>query len=96
MSGSNNPTGITLTNAAYVAAIAQALRTNSAYGAVSSNGYSWMVGSCGGGYELSANGNICRCNSGYIARPCIGNSNWGGINGATCGGGTQTITITFT
>ena len=96
MSGSNNPTGITLTNPSIVAAIAQALRTNTAYGPASSNGYSWRVGPCGGGYELTSTGSICRCNTGYTVRPCIGNSNWGAINTFTCSAGTQTMTITFT
>ena len=98
--GSTNPTGITLTNSAYVAAIANALNTNTAYGPVSSNGYSWAVGNCavsGIGYqsELTASGGICGCSSSYTVRPCIGNSNWGGINGATCGAGTQTLTVIF-
>ena len=96
MSGSNNPTGITLTNPSMVAAIAQALRTNTAYGPVSSNGFSWIVGPCGGGYELTSTGIICRCNTGYTIRPCIGNRNWGAINSNTCSAGTQTMTLTFT
>jgi hypothetical protein len=96
MLGTNDPTGITLTNPTYVAAIALALRTTTAYGPVSSNGYSWEVGSCGGSpYELTATGGICGCSIGYTVRPCIGNSNWGGINGATCGASTQTMTVIF-
>jgi hypothetical protein len=99
ISGSNDPIGITLTNAAYVLGIATALRTNTAYGPVSSNGYSWAVGVCavsGNYYELTATGGICGCSTGYTVRPCIGNSNWGGVAGSTCGGGSQTLTVTFT
>ena len=95
LSGSNDPTGITLNSGTIVANIASSLRTNTAYGPVTSNGYSWMVGSCGGGFEITATGGICGCSTGYTVRPCIGNSNWGGMNGATCGGITQTLIVTF-
>lgn len=96
--GSNDPVGITLTTASYVAAIANALFTNTAYGPVSSNGYSWAVGLCavsGSQYELTATGSICACNTGYTVRPCIGNTNWGGVNGNTCSGSSQTLTVVF-
>jgi hypothetical protein len=93
--GSANPTGITLTNPTYVNAIANAIKNNVAYGPVSSNGYSWEVGSCGGGYELTATGSICACSTGYTVRPCIGNQNWGGINGVTCNAGSQTLIVVF-
>jgi hypothetical protein len=96
ISGTNDPVGITLTNAAYVLAIANALQTYTAYGPVSSNGYSWMVGGCGSGPELTATGVICQCNTGYTVRPCIGNYNWGGVAGSTCSAGSQTLTVTFT
>ncbi|CAF3402592.1 unnamed protein product [Rotaria sp. Silwood1] len=96
ISGSNNPTGISLTNSNIVAAIAQALRTNTTYGPIASNGYSWAVGLCGGGYELTATGSTCACNTGYTLRPCIGNVNWGAINSYTCNAGTQTMTVTVT
>lgn len=98
ISGSLNSVGITLTNSAMATAIANALRTNTAYGPVSSNGYSWAVGPCavsGGYHELTATGAVCQCNTGYTIRPCIGNLNWGGVNSATCSGSTQTITVTF-
>jgi len=93
--GSIDPVGVTLTNAAMISGIVLALRTSTAYGTVTSNGRSWAVGSCGSGYELSANGAVCSCTTGYDMRPCIGNSNWGGINGATCSGGTQTMIVTY-
>ncbi len=55
-----------------------------------------MTGGCGGGVELSAANSICSCpNPEYIVRPCIGNANWGGVNTATCGGDTQTMTVVF-
>lgn len=95
ISGSNDPTGIILTNPSYANAIANALRTNTTYGSVSSNGYSWSVGACGGGLELTATSLVCSCNTGYTVRPCVGNLNWGGINGAACGAASQTMTVTF-
>jgi hypothetical protein len=96
MKGTYDPTGITLTNAAYILGIATALRTSTSYGPVTSNGYTWLVGVCGSGYELTATGIICQCNTGYTVRPCIGNSNWGAINGYTCGAVAQTMTVIFT
>jgi glycine rich protein/type IX secretion system substrate protein len=97
MSGTGNPTGIHCTNATVALAVANALRTGGTYTG-SSDGFTWEVGACGSGTELSAMGSICSCPSpGYIVRPCIGtgNTNWGGINTATCGGGSQTMTVTF-
>jgi len=96
MSGSNDPTGITLTNPTYILGIANALLTSSTYGPVSSNGYSWAVGTCSGGPELTATGTICQCNTGCTVRPCIGNLNWGAINGYTCSASSQPMTVTFT
>lgn len=99
MKGSTNSTGITLTNAIYINAIANALHSNALYGPVSSDGHSWVIGTCGGsgnnGYELTATGSACSCTPGYTVRPCIGNLNWGGINGATCGSASQTMTVIF-
>ncbi|CAF1491107.1 unnamed protein product [Adineta steineri] len=93
--GTNNPTGITLTNSAYVLGLATALRTNTPYGPVYSNGYSWAVGLCGTNYELTATGSVCQCNTGYTLRPCLGGSSWGGINGYTCNASYQTMTVIF-
>jgi len=90
--GSNDPVGINVTSSAVVTAIISALRTGSSYSA-SSNGYTWSVGTCGSGSELSATGSICSCPTGYIIRTCIGNANWGGINSATCSATSQTISL---
>ena len=95
ISGSNDPIGITLTNSSHVSAIATALRTNTAHGPVSSNGYLWSIGPCGGGLELTATSSVCSCTTGYTVRPCIGNSNWGSINGLACSAAGQTMTVTF-
>jgi hypothetical protein len=43
--------------------------------------------------EVSANGAICGCTAGYVARPCIANANFGGANTATCGGPTQALVV---
>ncbi|CAF4574168.1 unnamed protein product [Rotaria magnacalcarata] len=96
MNGTYDSVGVTITNATVIAAIAVALRTAVAYGPVTTNGRSWAVGACGGGSELSAAGSICACpNPQYIVRPCIGNSNFGGVNTNTCGGPTQIMTVIF-
>lgn len=97
--GSNDETGRVCTGAS-ANTICQNLRTLTTSVAISCGGWSWKTGPCqvGGGpgnnIELSANGSTCACsNPGYIARPCIGNTNWGGINGATCSAPTQRIDV---
>jgi hypothetical protein len=95
ISGSRHPTGITMTGRTDVFAIANALSTHTAFGTVYSNGYSWTVGFCGNGFELSATGSICTCYSGYSVRPCRGGSSWGGINGITCSAASQVMTVIF-
>jgi hypothetical protein len=93
--GSNDPVGITCTNAGIAQSVANALRTNGSFSG-SSNGHTWYVGGCGGGPELSADYGICSCPSpSYCVRPMIGNDNWGGINTATCFGPSQTMEVVF-
>ncbi|CAF1420502.1 unnamed protein product [Adineta ricciae] len=94
MYGSNDPIGITSTDSSVATALAIALRYNTTITTVL-NGVTWRVGACGSGYEISATGTICSCPTGYTIRPCIGSSNWGGINSATCGAATQTMSLYF-
>ena len=99
ISGSNNPTGITLTDPASVLNIANALRTGSYY-SVNIGGNTWKVNTgCGPGVVLSINAGDCSCDGPagniYIIRPEIGSSNWGGINTATCNGPSQTMKVEF-
>lgn len=91
LSGSLDATGVSCTGPA-ANTLCQALRTNTAV-SVSCGGRTWATGSCGSGIELSANGNICQCSTGYVARPCIGNVNWGGVSGATCSAPSQRIRV---
>ena len=95
MYGSLNSAGVTLTDVTTIYNLVYALRTSGSYGPVTFNSRPWAVGPCGGGSELSANGAICFCTSGYDIRPCIGNLNWGGINGVTCSASTQTMAVSF-
>jgi hypothetical protein len=94
LSGSNDTVGVTCLGAS-ANTLCQALHTNTTVSGLACGGRSWTVeGSCGGSEpELSANGNWCGCGAGYDVRPCIGNSNWGGIDGATCGAASQTISV---
>jgi hypothetical protein len=66
--------------------------------ALSCGGYTWEVYlSCGSSTpELSADGTTCACpTTGYDVRPCITtDANWGGVNTATCGAPSQTMTVT--
>jgi hypothetical protein len=94
--GSLDSTGVTICDTTVISNIALALRTTATYGPVTSNNRVWSVDYCGSGYELSASNSNCQCtNPAYILRPCIGNANWGGINGSTCGAGDQTMTVLF-
>ena len=96
INGTYDSIGITLTNSSVVASIASALRTSTSYGPVTSNSRSWTVGTCGSSSELSASGSICSCpNPNYIVRPCMSNSNFGGVNTDTCGGPSLTMTVIF-
>jgi len=92
--GSNDATGVSVTNPTIATQIAYALYTNSA-GTWTSDGRVWKTGNCGGGIELSADGDMCQCSNGYILRPMIGNSNWGGVAGPTCGAANQQMTVIF-
>ena len=84
--GNNDETGVSCTGST-ANLVCQALRTGTP-GTWSCGGRTWAVGECGisgGSWEVSAEGSICACpNPGYIARPCIGNQNWGGVATATC------------
>ena len=93
INGSNDMVGVECAGA-QADQLCQALR-NGGNTMVQCNGRSWGVGMCGTGIELSADGNICQCMSGYVARPCIGqgNSNWGGVNTVTCNAPTQTLNV---
>ncbi len=94
--GSNDATGVSVTDPVVATAIANALYTGVA-GSWTSGGRTWSVGSCGSGLELTASGSVCQCpDPGYTVRPQIANANWGGINTATCNASTQTLTVVFT
>ncbi|MBD3260062.1 hypothetical protein GF371_05570, partial [Candidatus Woesearchaeota archaeon] len=92
MNGTNDVTGVICTGS-NANTICQNIRSN-ASGSVSCAGNTWNFGACGAGREVNINQTICQCpNPGYVFRPCITNSNWGGINTATCGGPTQNMSI---
>ncbi|UJR18444.1 hypothetical protein I4U23_005349 [Adineta vaga] len=92
--GSNDPTGITITDSATVTAFAVALRYNTSLNTLY-NGIIWRAGtSCWGGYELSSVIQ-CGCGQGYTIRPCTYTSYWGGINSVTCNAQSQTLSVTF-
>jgi hypothetical protein len=98
MNGTFDNVGIVCNNAVVATNIALALKNNTAYTAMC-NGHTWSNCNRYSG-ELwidppsQCSGNNCP-NPGYLMRPCIGNSNWGGVNTATCGGASQTQTLTF-
>ncbi len=99
MRGTNDPVGVSVTDPTIAAQIAAALYGGTT-GSWVSDGRTWNVGNACGGppnppMELSADGDVCQCSTGYIVRPCINNSNWGGINGITCSAGTQDMTVEF-
>ena len=95
---SNNSPGFTCTDPTVTNNMAAALKNNTAYTAVC-NGHTWSNCNRYSG-ELwidppaQCSGSNCP-SPGYIVRPCIGNTNWGGINQATCGGASQTMSVAF-
>merc|ERR1739842_297167 len=56
----------------------------------------WKVGPCGSYIsEITVgNTNTCQCKNDITFRPCIVNSNWGGV-GTTCNANSQTMTMTL-
>src|SRR5579871_4661013 len=91
--------GITCNDPNIIGAFVAALKGGQSYLSPACNGHTWMT--CGTNIDkvfLDA-GSVCNgsdCPSpGWIIRPCIMNSNWGGANTATCGGPTQTLTLHF-
>ncbi|CAF4338764.1 unnamed protein product, partial [Rotaria sp. Silwood2] len=94
--GTYDTVGLTLNDSTIISNIAEALRTSSSYGPITSNGVSWAVGICVSGVELSAHVSICVCSDlGYTVRPCVGVESFGGINTNTCSGPTQSMTVIF-
>lgn len=97
--GTFDTVGVTCNNPTVVTAFANGLNTvTGVY--LPCNGNMWHIcpryqGEVWLNPPDSCSGSNCP-NPGYIIRPCITNSNWGGVNTATCGGSTQTMEIIFT
>lgn len=84
------------TNPALVQQMAAALRTLTA-GTWVDGSNTWQIASdINGRFGVNMSSLSACDNPGYIVKPCIGNTNWGGVNTATCGGPTQVITLEFT
>ncbi len=102
--GTNDATGVTCDDPQLTRRIAEALRSRT-FLSVTCDGRTWRVApGCAGGcgnindaVELIVTTNAsCACsNPSYIFRPIIGNGNWGGINGQTCGAPNQTMEVIF-
>ncbi|HEX2900217.1 MAG TPA: SprB repeat-containing protein, partial [Bacteroidia bacterium] len=104
--GSQNTTGLTLSDPVAVAGIANAMRTATAYSVVS-GGNTWSVSTgcvagsspCAGspGVVLHVNGASCSCDGAgpFVVRPEINNLNWGGLGTGTCSNFSQTMEVTF-
>jgi hypothetical protein len=94
--GSNNPTGFTITNAANVATIAGNINTGTGF-QLASGGHNWQYCTDDLRIDGPAVSYCGSCDNGDCLRPLNSFAgNWGGLNGATCGAGTQTITLEFT
>ena len=103
ISGDQDPTGRTCTDLTMVKEMAGSLK-DGVVGTWTCGTETFNVGvgcitGCaipGEAIEFGANGSTCSCdNPGYTLRPAIGNANWGGIAGPTCGGVNQIMTVTF-
>jgi|GEM_PF-6499442 len=78
--------------------ICHALQNREA-GSWSCDGHTWNIGGCGYSTngEINVDGGMCSCLFGApTVRPCIGNSNWGGVNSQTCDGVDQTLEVICT
>ncbi|HIA05652.1 MAG TPA: PKD domain-containing protein [Flavobacteriales bacterium] len=102
--GSLDTVGRSCSDTVMVNEMATALRIGTIGDWIGCSGNDWHVGTgCVAGcalladaIEFTADGTNCACTSpGYILRPAIGNSNWGGIAGATCTAPTQVMTVIF-
>ena len=99
ISGSLDSTGVTCSDPVAVNQLANALNTNAAV-SVECNGRTWNNKYGGTSFEFNSNplGNtsVGSCpNPGYVVRPKIGNHNWGGSGGRTCGAADQTLLVEF-
>ena len=99
MTSTNNSFSLSLVSSSFVPQIATALK-NGGSGNWTIDGKVVSVGMCNGP-ELTVHttNSTCSCPNTagvFTLRPTIGNENWGGAGGATCGAATQTITLTFT
>ena len=57
-------------------------------------GYSWHVGWCGKGAEITVGGRgVCGCKARLTIRPCINNPSWGGFGGKTCTARSQQMSV---
>lgn len=98
MSGTYDMAGILCNDPTVTKNMAAALKGNSSYTA-SCNGHTWSNCARYSGelwLDPPSQCSSANCPSpGYLIRPCIGNPNWGGVNTATCGGASQTMTLSF-
>ncbi len=101
ISGTYNTTGLSHSDATVAKDFANALRNVTTYTSPSVNGNVWTLcnryqGEVWINPPSTCSGSNCP-SPGYIIRPGIGtgNSNWGGINTATCGGNDQWMELRF-
>jgi cysteine-rich repeat protein len=93
MRGSNDMVG-RVCNGANADTLCQNLK-NGLASATLCDGFTWRIGNCGAGVELTTASALCQCEVTHSVRPCIGggNPNWGGMNTATCNGPSQTLEV---
>lgn len=102
LSGTYDLQGKSLTDPAAVNQLATLLHSRTP-GVVTFGSDSWIVSQCGTGacgglsIALSVNGNPegCDCTETYAVRPQSPEAKWGGVNSASCGGPSQTMTVKF-
>ena len=103
ISGTLDATGVEITDPVKVQALIHAWKNGYDH-TETDNGLDWTIGyGCNAAYcnngsdaiELNAisGTNDCACSPGPILRPCIGNTNWGGLGSTTCGAVTQTMRV---
>ena len=83
---------------AAVATIVAGLNTGTTTSIVC-DGRTWNVGPCSGASieinALASGTAVCQCPADPVLRPCIGNSNWGGLGGSTCAAPSQNMKVSL-
>jgi hypothetical protein len=94
MNSSIDPVGVTCSTPSAATQICNAMHSNVST-EVFCDGHLWFTGFCGNGLELNVDIGTCFCSNSPTVRPCtFFGGDWGGIGTFTCGGASESMTVT--